>query len=236
MRQAVYLYRNGLANSVQIQRRLDVAPRTLRRYVDDSKDPSCKQFFMRETMHERCGREVQEASERFGNYSPESFNVRRHLLSIPTPAPVAAAAVASTPLDLDEALDMPTFEDDTRMEFSLPLAGTNVNLQVMSSLDENFIPAETFQGNAVGVKHKDEPQPPKLERIISLSEECADFVDFDFTLDSLSTDADFVNAFDDLIDTPNDAQTENYGAHAAEFERHLRHLHSNQAESMIKST
>lgn len=73
VRKAIYLYRNGVCNSVQIERLLQVPARTLRRYVNESMDDTCKLFYMPETAHERRGRELQEAGQRHGLYSHKSL-------------------------------------------------------------------------------------------------------------------------------------------------------------------
>lgn len=73
VRNAIYMYRNGVCNSVQIERLLQVPARTLRRYVNESMDPTCTLFYMPETPHERRGRELQEAGQRHGLYSHKSF-------------------------------------------------------------------------------------------------------------------------------------------------------------------
>lgn len=73
VRKAIYLFRNGVGNSVQIERLLQVPARTLRRYVGESLDPSNALFYVPETPHERRGRELQEAGERHGIYSRKSF-------------------------------------------------------------------------------------------------------------------------------------------------------------------
>lgn len=75
LRKAIYLYRTGLGNSVQIERLLKVPARTLRRYVNESMDPHNKMFYIPETPHERHGRELREAGERYGVYSSKSFHV-----------------------------------------------------------------------------------------------------------------------------------------------------------------
>ena len=91
VRQAIYVYRNGEMNSVQIERVLGVPPRTLRRYVAESLDPSNRQFYLAETALERQGRMIKEASDKFGMYSEQSFVVALHYMPLMTGAAAAAA-------------------------------------------------------------------------------------------------------------------------------------------------
>jgi hypothetical protein len=159
VRHAIYLYRNGEANSVEVERRLGVPARTLRRYVQESFDPTNEQFYLEETILERRGRQVQEVSERYGNYSEESFVVASqympplaaargmtaHALTA-TAAPhtsaagetAAATATATiTPPSLDRNLslsDLPTtpFVD---FDFNFDAIDLNEALIEMSALD-----------------------------------------------------------------------------------------------------
>ena len=122
VRHAIYLYRNGEANSVEVERRLGVPARTLRRYVQESLDPTNEQFYLEETVLERRGRQVQEVSERYGNYSEESFVVASQYMpplaaarGMTAHAPTAAAETAAltiAPPSLDRNLSLSDLPSD----------------------------------------------------------------------------------------------------------------------------
>jgi hypothetical protein len=52
MKKAISIFRNGLMNSVQIEKKFDVPPRSLRRYLKFSKDPD-DTFYLEKTQHEK---------------------------------------------------------------------------------------------------------------------------------------------------------------------------------------
>lgn len=95
VRNAIYMYRNGVCNSVQIERLLQVPARTLRRYVNESMDKSCKLFYMPETPHERRGRELQEAGQRHGLYSHKSFEAAMRYARRPEGSATGSEAMAA---------------------------------------------------------------------------------------------------------------------------------------------
>lgn len=51
MVEAIFIYRNNLMNTVEIRKKLDVPARTLRRYVNFSKDPD-SEFYLPQTDYE----------------------------------------------------------------------------------------------------------------------------------------------------------------------------------------
>ena len=51
MVEAIYIYRNNLMNTIEIRKKLDVPARTLRRYVNLSKDPD-SEFYLPQTDYE----------------------------------------------------------------------------------------------------------------------------------------------------------------------------------------
>lgn len=70
---AIHNYRNGYMNTVQIEKLMNVPPRTLRRYIILSKDPKSP-FYMKETNHEQlstilmdAGKKILESEELFDN-------------------------------------------------------------------------------------------------------------------------------------------------------------------------
>ena len=57
MKKGIFFHRNGIMNTVEIEKRLGIPPRTLRRYVSFSRDPKSK-FFLDETRPERIMKEA----------------------------------------------------------------------------------------------------------------------------------------------------------------------------------
>ena len=51
MAEAIYFYRNNLMNTVEIRKKLNVPARTLRRYINFSKDPD-SEFYLPQTDYE----------------------------------------------------------------------------------------------------------------------------------------------------------------------------------------
>jgi hypothetical protein len=82
LRRALFVYRNGHMNSVEIQRLIGVPARTLRRYVADSCDPGNAQLYLPETDMERRRREVQKVCDAYGKYSPEAFAAGRRFVQM----------------------------------------------------------------------------------------------------------------------------------------------------------
>ena len=70
MVQAIYIYRNNLLNTVEIRKKLDVPPRTLKRYVNMSKDPN-SEFYLSKTTHEIM---LENILENIKNYTFTIYN------------------------------------------------------------------------------------------------------------------------------------------------------------------
>jgi hypothetical protein len=94
VRKAIHLYRNGVGNSVQIKRLLNVPARTLMRYVAESMEPMNKLFYVPETSHERRGRELQEVGVQHGLYSSQSFEAAVHYTR-PRPVNISDEIIAA---------------------------------------------------------------------------------------------------------------------------------------------
>ena len=153
VRKAIFLFRNGVGNLVQIEDLLDVPARTLRRYVEQSKDPSCKLFYQPETGHERRGRLLMEAGRRHGVFSAQSLEAAvqyaRPKLSVPESAAAAAAPSVPAPhadfglqdlpeptsqprLESRNSLGLPSFDDESAAE---PASAANNAGVLPSDLD-----------------------------------------------------------------------------------------------------
>ena len=75
MMKAIYIYRNNLMNTVEIKKKLDVPARTLRRYVNMSKDPH-NEFYLPETYYEIM-------SDNITNYTFDNYNYDNEIMLDP---------------------------------------------------------------------------------------------------------------------------------------------------------
>lgn len=86
MKKGIYLFRHNIINSVQIERKLKIPPRTLRRYVAFSRDPESK-FYLEETDKEKLMRKASTMSydELMKNYMRKIDEERSKIDKKPIP-------------------------------------------------------------------------------------------------------------------------------------------------------
>jgi hypothetical protein len=183
VRQAIYVYRNGEMNSVQVERLLGVPPRTLRRYVAESLDPTNRQFYLAETALERQGRMIKEASDKFGMYSEQSFVVALHYMPLMTGAAVAAAGEGGATSSLSACLSQQQLRPHVPAGAAAAAAAHSSAVSAVSPVQFPAAPPRLARDPSLGID---------LSDVAAANAATAPFVDIDFSLDSLADLAELI--------------------------------------------